>query len=186
MQFQGIIEYLYNYFPLLIWIAFGCIIFVLAFTSWIIRAQIGTKVMIIRNNTGEMKRFKEPIGKGYVEWNKTKYKINGQPVFCHSLLRPYRFYLHQEGSEEVISPNLYIYKTTPKKKDEKGNEIIDEQLEESDTISNAAFQDILENDVISQSIKGLVGSLMERLVYLAAGGFLGIVLWEILQGVFAK
>ncbi len=166
-------EFMYDYFIIVFWLAIGCILFVLGFTGWIIKHQIGTRVLVVRKTTAQIMKAQESIGKGIVKIGKRIYKRNGDPVFMSSLLRPYRMYLHQEDSEEVVSLTKYM-----KPKDE------EDDSDKEDTISTSAFQDILENEVITASIKGLVGSVLEKLIYFCAGGGIFILVWEILKGVF--
>ncbi len=168
MQFN-ILEFLYDYFLFFIYAAIGCIIFVLAFTGWIIKHQIGTKVLIVRKTTAQIISSKENLGDGTVKIGKKMYKRSGDPVFMSSLLRPYRMYLHQEGSDKVISLAQFIKGSI--EEDEEG-------------ITNQAFQNLLESQVIEQSVRGLVGTMMEKLIYMCAGGSIFIIVWEILRGIF--
>lgn len=171
MQDFNWLEFMYDNFMLVFYLALFCIIFVLAFSGWIIKHQIGTKVLISRKTTAEMKSAKEDIGKGTVKIGKTLYKREGEPTYMSSLLRPYRLYVHFEGSDKVLGLNSLIKTDDTKLTDE--------------AISNSAFQALLESEVIQQSVRGLVGSLLEKLVYLGAGGFIGIIIFEILRGLFS-
>lgn len=169
MQEFNWIELMYDNFLLVFYVGIGCIIFVVLFTGWIIKHSIGTKVLVVRKTTAEIISAKEDIGKGTVKLNKKLYKKVGEPVFMSKLLRPYRMYIYQDGSDEVISLATFV----------RGS-----KLKSEEAISNAAFQDLLESEVIEQSVRGLVGTLLEKLVYFAAGGGVFIIVWEILRGIF--
>lgn len=169
MQTFNWFEFMYDNFILMFYIALGCILFVIAFTGWLIKHSIGTKVLVVRKTTAEIISGKEDIGKGTVKVKGKLYKKVGEPVFMSKLLRPYRMYIYQDGADHVMSLATFVRGTI-----KKGEQ----------AISNAAFQDLLESEVIEQSVRGLVGTMMEKLVYFAAGGGVFILIWEILRGIF--
>ena len=169
MQEWNWLELMYDNFLLVFYISIGCIIFVIAFTGWIIKHSIGTKILVVRKTTAEIVNASEDIGKGIVKLKGRMYKKIGEPVFMSKLLRPYRMYIYQDGADNVISLASFI---TGKVDDDEA------------VISNAAFQDLLESEVIEQSVRGLVGTMMEKLIFMCAGGGLFIVVWEIIRGIF--
>lgn len=169
MQTFNWFEFMYDNFVLIFYLALGCILFVIIFTGWIIKHSIGTKVMVVRKTTAEIISAKENIGKGTVKVRGKLYKKVGEPVFMSKLLKPYRMYIHQDGSDKVISLATFVTGEIDK---------------DANIISNAAFQDLLESEVIQQSVRGLVGTMIEKLVFFAAGGGVFILVWEILRGIF--
>ncbi len=172
MQLDFILEYLYDNFILVLYLAIFCIIFSLFFLTWIIKYHIGTGVLVIRSSTAQLIKASEPIGEGCVKFEaegKTvtkKIYQSGSPSFMNRFLRPIRLYLHPENSSYVYPPSV-ITKI-------KGINLQDDSV---------SFQKLLNAEVIEQSVKGLVGTMIEKLIYMLAGGMVFIFIWEILKAV---
>jgi len=182
-----IIEIIYDNFILVFWLAIACIIFVLSFTTWIVKHQIGTKVLIVRETTGEIVGAKEKLGEGTVKIKKKLFMKRGEPIVMQSLLRPYRFYLHEEGSDFVVSPAAYVPNIVITKDKETGktiSETITEQEIKTDSSINMLYQKLLEGEVVQQAVRGLVGSVLEKIIYMLAGGLIFVILWEVIRGIF--
>lgn len=169
MQLEFWIEIIYDNFLIVFWLGIGCILFTLVFSGWIMKHKIGTKVLVVRKATGSLISASENIGESTVKFDNKLYKIyqKDSPSFMQSLLRPYRLYIHPEGSDYVFSPQIITHIKGLQRKDD-----------------DIAFQKILQAEVIQQSVRGLVGSLLEKLIYMGAGGCITIIIWEIIRGVF--
>lgn len=160
------IEFIYDNFIIVFYVSLFTIIITFIFSIWIIKHQIGTKVLVIRKATGQLVGAKEVIGEGTCEFGKKKYKIyrKQSPSYMESFLRPYRLYVHPEGSSYVYSPQILSEK---------------EKIELQD--DDVTFQKVLRAEVIQQAVKGLVGSTLEKIILIIAGMGIGVFLWEILR-----
>jgi len=162
------LEIVYDNFLWVFYLSIATIFITVIFSTWIIKHQIGTKVLVIRKATGQLVKAKEIIGEGTCEFGKKKYKIyrKQSPSYMESFLRPFRLYVHPEGSSYVYSPQILGEK--------EGIELQDDDV---------TFQKVLRAEVIQQAVRGLVGSTLEKIIFALAGGCVAIFIWEIMRAI---
>jgi len=164
MQFN-IWEILYDYFGVILAIAFLMIIISIVMFNFMLRNRIKTKVLIIRDTTGMIVSVKEKIGDSQVKINKRWYKRRGEPLFISGFLSTYRLFIHKEGTEFVVGVGHFFKKLTATETEKQ------------------MFQELIESKIIEQSVRGLFGALIDKIIMIFAGMAIGVFAWEILRSI---
>lgn len=151
-------SYLYENWFVLFGVMTTLIIILTLVIGRIAISRIGTKVFYFQKNSVDI--YKAKLEKGHIAFNKMKAKRKADP------------YMIKFGWWQLC--RIFIV-------DWKKKETIDfRDIEPTSEADKIMWETIIESEAITQTIRGLLETTKTILIYLAAGGFIGFLISQIL------